>query len=114
MTDLLVDEDDDAGAGPWVAEHDAGNVASDGMSEHRQAVWLAAARLESAQYEHDQATVLLREALMAALRAGEPLKALAAAAGLTPVEVLALTGLSMASLRNLGPRLPTPPEPETR
>ncbi|MBT1000977.1 hypothetical protein KIH31_00030 [Paenarthrobacter sp. DKR-5] len=56
-------------------------------------VWTAAARLESLELVVDQAEQLLAETMRRALGAGLPLPQVARAAGLMPLEVLALTDL---------------------
>ncbi|MBT1002824.1 hypothetical protein KIH31_09420 [Paenarthrobacter sp. DKR-5] len=57
-------------------------------------VWLAAAALEGADFQRDQAQRLLVDCLQAALTSGSRLQDLAEASGLTPVEILAVTGSS--------------------
>lgn len=69
------------------------------MNSHERTIWLAAARLESAQIALDQAKTDLTEVIGRALQDQEPLRTVASAANMTAIELLALSGRSAADFR---------------
>lgn len=85
------------------------------MEDNQKNVWLAAAEVEQRQFELDEATYRLKETVEEALAAGADVSVVAEAAGVSPIDILASTDSSAATITaTLTPQAPprTDQEPD--